>query len=162
MVYSASDAEDAGGQSRKRKGRKTPSEREILDILFAQGIILTCPDCGEPITDRKNIARDHTWSIATGGPDIASNMRYVHQTPCHDIKTRGSGATTAGTDVGVAAKMKRLARKREVELGLRAPKKKKKIPGRGFPSKEERAALKERARPLGGAGLKRQLPTRQR
>jgi hypothetical protein len=155
------DAKDAAGQSRKRKSRRTPTEREILDILFAQGIILICPDCGDPITDRKNIARDHQWSVATGGPDTPSNMRYIHQSPCHDIKTRGAGATTAGTDVGVAAKMKRIARKREEDMGLREPKKKKKIGGRGFLSKEERAALKARGLP-GGAGLKRQLPTRQR
>jgi hypothetical protein len=144
MASSDPDASAADGQSRKKKARKQPGERAVLDMLFAQpGTVITCPICGLPIAERGNIARDHDWSLGTGGPDIWANQRYVCKL-CHDIKTRGAGATTAGTDVGVAAKMKRIARKREEELGLRKPKKKAKIKGGGFPSKEERAKIKAR------------------
>jgi hypothetical protein len=144
MASSGPGANGAEGRSRK-KARKQPGEKAVLDMLYAQpGTVIICAICGLPITERANVARDHEWSIGTGGPDVWANQRYCHQLPCHDRKTRGSGATTAGTDVGVAAKMKRIQRKREEEAGIRKPRKKAKIKSRGFAPKEVREAAKSR------------------
>ncbi len=65
---------------------------------------------------------DHTWALglrertADGGyiPD-ANDPRYIRPKlkEQHAVKTRGNGATTAGSDVHVIAKTKRLAREQE-------------------------------------------------
>lgn len=60
---------------------------------------------------------DHAWSLNTRTINADGEMdphpndpRYIVplRKAAHDIKTRGSGATTAGSDVGKGAKLKRI------------------------------------------------------
>ncbi len=70
------------------------------------------------------IEREHFHELALGGLDEISNMFFSHKR-CHDIITRGSGATTAGSSVGRIAKAKRLEAKRLGKVKI-----KRKIPSR--------------------------------
>ena len=60
---------------------------------------------------------DHSWSLNTRTVNAAGEMephpndpRYIVplRKAAHDVKTRGSGATTAGSDVHKGAKLKRI------------------------------------------------------
>ncbi len=62
---------------------------------------------------------DHAPALALRGLDQygeiyppANDWRFLRpmRKADHDLKTRGTGATTAGSDVGVAAKLKRVAK----------------------------------------------------
>lgn len=110
-----------------------------LKIIVAQA---NCPLCGGKLGDLANIDFDHAEALALGGADEIENLRAVHR-DCHAVKTRGAGATTAGSDIGKIAKQKRLIRKqtefreRVLAKGGRAsePKPKTKAVKRAWPSR---------------------------
>lgn len=67
---------------------------------------------------------DHTWALGLrertqdgGYIPAANDPRYIRPKvkDGHAVKTRGNGATTAGSDVGRIAKVRRIIRKREAE-----------------------------------------------
>lgn len=82
---------------------------------------------------------DHAWAlrlrdINADGTDYVPHQhddRYIDALcpPCHHAKTHGTGATTAGTDIGKI--------KKERKAG-RPGKPKRKMQGRGFPPKGSR------------------------
>lgn len=97
--------------------RKRFSEREVIETLAWQGILVTCFRCRAPfytpaptggmfnLSDK--IEREHIHEVALGGPDIPKNCRYSCG-PCHDKVTNGTKATSAGSSKQRIAKVKRL------------------------------------------------------
>jgi hypothetical protein len=83
--------------------------REIITILLRQGSTVRCFRCGEPILYAEDAEREHFLERALGGDDSIENARISHA-GCHAQITRGTGATTAGTSVGKAAKDKRIGK----------------------------------------------------
>jgi len=47
----------------------------------------TCPDCGQPIRDGQVVHFDHAVPLIDGGKHAESNLRAIHDRPCHRIKT---------------------------------------------------------------------------
>ena len=89
--------------------RRRLSVTDKLSIMVRQS---ACPLCGEKLGRLDDIDFDHFQALALGGEDTNENMRAVHRA-CHRVKTSGTKATTAGSDVQVFAKGKRLARDTE-------------------------------------------------
>jgi hypothetical protein len=89
--------------------------REVITVLLRQGSKILCFRCHEPILYAEDAEREHYLEKALGGDDSALNARISH-CGCHAQVTRGTGATTAGSSVGKAAKDKRIAKgKMEVQ-----------------------------------------------
>ena len=89
-------------------------ERRALTLGDRVKILLRqahCPICGDLLGSR-TVHWDHEWAIGRGGRDSLDNIRAVHAVPCHSEKTRGRGATTAGSDIGEISKSKRLEAER--------------------------------------------------
>jgi len=102
--------------------RKSETPAMVRRILCAQGDI-KCPLCKEPLLPTDKLIREHMHALGLGGPDTEDNMAYVHK-KCANKKTRGSGATTAGSDIGNIAKINRITgktgqNKRKVEIANR-------------------------------------------
>lgn len=57
----------------------------------------------------------------------------------HAVKTRGNGGTTAGSDIHMIAKVKRMERKRLAPDETEPRRRKRKIASRPFPKRERRA-----------------------
>ena len=79
---------------------------------------------------------EHQVALVLGGADDETNMAPAH-VDCHRTKTSGRPATSHGSDVHAAAKIRRLTR-------VKSARKHKRIAGRGFPPKEYRRAAMER------------------
>lgn len=96
--------------------RKRMTEREVIAILIRQKAVIPCCRCRVALTleDVPSIEREHLHPIALGGADDVENAAYSHR-DCHAVRTRGSGATTAGSDIGNIAKTKRLEKRRLAE-----------------------------------------------
>ncbi len=86
---------------------------------------ILCPLCYAPILPGGPTILEHLHAIGLGGPDTPENRRLVHK-HCADRKTFGTKATTAGSDIHLIAKGRRL----RGETGQGRPKRK--IQGRGF------------------------------
>jgi len=95
--------------------RKRMTEREVIAILIRQKAVIPCCRCRVALTlaDVPAIEREHLHPIALGGADDVENAAYSHR-DCHAVRTRGSGATTAGSDIGNIAKTRRLEKKRRL------------------------------------------------
>lgn len=89
--------------------RRRLSVTDKLLIMVRQSI---CPLCGDRLGSLSNVDFDHEQALALGGADTNENIRAVHR-QCHRVKTSGTKATTAGSDVQVIAKGKRLSRDTE-------------------------------------------------
>lgn len=103
----------------------------------------------------EDIEWDHTWALglrprtADGGYDPPANdPRYIRpkRRGMHHIKTRGNGATTAGSDVGNMRHLRGLTKSQEEfqrRLLAKVPgeprQKTGSIRGRGFPKKQRPA-----------------------
>jgi 5-methylcytosine-specific restriction endonuclease McrA len=68
-----------------------------------------CKKCDCKIPSMSEAQFDHIHPANLGGPDTVENCNTLC-IPCHKVKTFGTKATTAGSDVQVAAKVKRLAK----------------------------------------------------
>ncbi len=86
---------------------------------------IICPLCYEPIQPGGRTILEHMHALGLGGPDTPENRRLVHK-HCADKKTFGTKATTAGSDIQLIAKGKRL----RGETGQGRPKRE--IKSRGF------------------------------
>lgn len=96
--------------------RRKPTTLDKLKVMVAQA---RCPRCKGKLGTLAETEFDHVHPLALGGADDITNLVAVH-VDCHAVKTRGSGATTAGSDIGNIAKTKRLAEKtREFEQNRR-------------------------------------------
>lgn len=94
--------------------RRSITAAQMRDILIAQaaaaGHPIPCPLCPEPILPGQRTVREHLHAIGLGGADAPENERLVHF-ECADRKTRGTKATSAGSDVHAMAKHRRLTGK---------------------------------------------------
>lgn len=108
--------------------RKTCTAAQMRDMLIGQayhlGGPIPCALCFEPILPEHRTIREHMHAIGLDGPDTPDNWRLVHWW-CADHKTRGTRATTYGSDIHAIAKGKRL--RGETKTGPKA-----KIQSRGF------------------------------
>lgn len=84
--------------------RKRLSLAEKLQIMARQA---RCPICQEKLGPLQDVEFDHEHALALGGADAIDNIRAVHKA-CHGLKTVGPPATSAGSDVHLIAKEKRL------------------------------------------------------
>lgn len=89
--------------------RRRLSVTDKLAVMVRQSV---CPLCGERLGALDDVDFDHFQALALGGADTTENLRAVHR-QCHRTKTSGTKATTAGSDVQMIAKGKRLAREAE-------------------------------------------------
>ena len=87
------------------------TERQVIYTLLLQGAVIPCGICRVAIKLGEDVERDHCVPLALDGADTPENSRFAHAT-CHARKTRGSGATTCGSDIGEISKTRRLERKR--------------------------------------------------
>ena len=71
-----------------------------------------CPLCDGRLGSIENVDFDHDTPLALGGADDETNLRAVHR-DCHRIKTSGTKATSAGSDIHIIAKTKRLSKEQE-------------------------------------------------
>lgn len=107
--------------------RRRFTEREVLETLALQGVLVWCYRC-HVVLDPRTAEREHLLEVALGGPDIPANCAYSCD-KCHLTVTNGTKATTAGSSKQRIAKVKR----------IRAGGKKKKGPrikSRPFPKKQ--------------------------
>ena len=117
--------------------RRKLTTLDKLKIVVAQA---RCPLCGERLGDLADLDFDHAHALALGGADEIENLRAVHR-DCHAVKTRGAGATTAGSDVGKMKKLRKLVakqaafRERVLAKGGQASAPKPKKPRRPWPSR---------------------------
>jgi hypothetical protein len=114
--------------------RKARTEKQVLDIIFRQAK-LSCPKCGAELC-RNGIQRDHMHAIKLGGDDAPENEWYICL-ECHNLKTNGNGATSAGSDKHKIAHGKRIRTKAAISRGELPAPRKAKIANRPF-SKQSR------------------------
>ena|SRR3990167_2349337 len=118
----------------QRPKRKAILDRIKLLVVLRQNAL--CSHCGILLGPIDAIAFDHRPAIALREIDHAHNdyvpaqlnsdyIEAVHR-DCHNIRTFGKPATTAGSDIGNIAKAKRLAKRGKIT------KPKRKIPSRPF------------------------------
>ncbi|KRE08178.1 hypothetical protein ASE61_00740 [Bosea sp. Root670] len=116
-----------------------------LKIVVAQA---KCSLCGESLVNLSEVDFDHAHALALGGADEIENLRAVHR-ECHAVKTRGAGATTAGSDIGKMKKLRHLVAKetafrervlakggRAVEAKIKPRAGKRAWPSRPFPNRK--------------------------
>ena len=97
-------AAGASAPSPERSPRRKFGLRAYLEVMVRQA---RCPLCGERLGSLDGLHWDHVIPIALGGADDPDNLQAVHR-ECHDRKTRGLPATTAGSDIHAIAKVRRL------------------------------------------------------
>ncbi len=91
-----------------RRATTVANMREMLiQQAFEWGRALVCPLCELDIMPGKETIREHMHALGLDGPDIPENWRLVHKL-CARRKTIGTKATTAGSDIQLIAKGKRL------------------------------------------------------
>lgn len=74
--------------------RRWTSKRDLALLRLGQGG--RCFKCHEPL---EVFHIDHFLALKLGGTDTFDN-KVLLCIPCHAAKTHGTGATTAGTDIG--------------------------------------------------------------
>ena len=128
--------------------RKSPTPGQVRDVLIKQayelGSPIVCPLCSGPMYPWQPLIREDMHAVALGGVDGPENWRYVHK-ECAHKKTFGTKATTAGSDIHLIAKGKRLRgetgqnrRKAKIKSpGFKKDGPKRKIQSRGFARNKE-------------------------
>lgn len=87
--------------------RQTITDKMKWRALFHR-FPIPCAICNHPIFWDEEIDWDHVHPIALGGEHSHANLRPLHAN-CHQKKTSGSKATSAGSDIHMIAKAKRIA-----------------------------------------------------
>jgi hypothetical protein len=88
--------------------RRKLSQKDKLEILIRQSV---CPLCGERLGKLEDVDFDHVHQLALGGSDNDNgNFQALHRS-CHRVKTSGTKATSAGSDIHEISKTKRLGKK---------------------------------------------------
>jgi 5-methylcytosine-specific restriction endonuclease McrA len=110
--------------------RQAITEKMKVDSLLWHASMtpfpIRCGICKEPIIPmerEKGLEWDHIVALAFDGDHAFYNLRPLHKA-CHRLKTSGTKATTAGSDIHMTAKAKRIARggkksKRPMKSGKR-------------------------------------------
>jgi hypothetical protein len=124
--------------------RRRYKEWEVIAVLLNQGVKISCPACRRPITDPKNVQREHLHQLGLDGQEVIENCQYWHKTPCSHEKTHGTKATSAGSDAHARAKVRRLSGQTKGRPKRKWPSSK--IPSRPFP---------EVKRPMRGSPVRR-------
>ena len=108
--------------------RRSTTVANMCEMLLAQaaqsGHPIPCALCSHKILPGDKTIREHMHALGLDGPDIPDNWRLVHK-PCAKRKTYGTKATSAGSDIQLMAKHRRLT-------GKNKPKRKREIQSRGF------------------------------
>lgn len=124
-------------------------EKQIWNLLEAQGVTVPCGACQEPIAARQDCVRDHNIALRSIEEGLRAeydkpwNQRYLCH-PCNGTKTHKRGLNGLGSDAARLAKLRRIEKKK---LAPEEPKKpwptakssmvnaqgKAKIPSRPFP-----------------------------
>lgn len=89
--------------------RRAFKEREVLETLLGQGVLIPCYRCKVPMLALRHIEREHLLEVALEGPDEPGNCVYSHK-DCHAVITDGAPATTAGSSKNRIAKAKRFSK----------------------------------------------------
>lgn len=97
-----------------------------------------CP-CGA-ILEAGNYDIDHSTALVFGGLDELSNKVALCK-PCHKTKTFGNRATSAGSDLHMAAKIKRLTNHKPSKRPM--VKSGRKMPARKFSNKVDRDSSRD-------------------
>lgn len=99
------------------KPRRKREEFDLTTRLRAMARYLRCPGleeknlkCGKPFGRLEEIEFDHIMRDELSGGNGVENCRPICK-ECHRIKTYGVPATTAGSDIHMAAKAKRIQKK---------------------------------------------------
>lgn len=109
--------------------RYTPDKQIARLFVMQEGKCIACPE--KLFAKPRNFIIEHITALALGGLDTFENKELrCHY--CARAKTIGTGATTAGSDIGKIAKLKRLEAKR---LGTKPAKPKRQWASRPFPSR---------------------------
>lgn len=123
--------------SRKRAEFTTLTKlRAVARYLRCPGVPEKRRQCGKAFGRLEDIRFDHVAAETFTHDSSPENCRPLCQ-ECHDLKTFGSRATSAGSDVHMAAKGKRL--RGETKQGPKA-----KIQSRPFPTAEQRRVLRDK------------------
>jgi hypothetical protein len=120
--------------------RRALSQSNFVRMLLAQGAVIPCGKCKRPITDPKNIEREHLNELEISGDDSVGNQQLWHKRPCSHEKTNGRPATTLGSSKHVIAKARRMERART------EPKKQSALSRRCEWAKQEKAKRKAQER----------------
>lgn len=111
--------------SAERPKRKAIPDRIKLEVVLHQNGL--CPHCGERLGALKDLNFDHRPAIINRDVNAAGTdyvpaqldpefIQAIHILPCHRERTIGRGGekrtTTAGSDIGIRDKTKRLVEKR--------------------------------------------------
>jgi HNH endonuclease len=132
-----------GGEVMKRKAI---TERMKIMAVLAR-FNLPCWLCHNRIGPFDKVEWDHMVPLGLGGEHYFRNLAPVHKT-CHDKKTRGTKATTAGSDIGKISKERRIIREckfvvKKRKPGARKPKSSwpsRKMQSKPFQKREKNAA----------------------
>jgi hypothetical protein len=108
--------------------RRALSQSNFVRMLLNQGAVIPCGKCKRPITDPKNIEREHLNELAISRDDSVENQQLWHKKPCSHEKTNGTPATSLGSSKHIIAKIKRMT-------GQTKTGPKRKIPSRPFPKR---------------------------
>lgn len=91
------------------------TERRAMTTTFKLAVMVKqarCPLCHERLGSLTEVDFDHSTPLALGGADDETNVVAVHRS-CHRMKTSGTQATSAGSDIHAIAKSKRLTKAQE-------------------------------------------------
>jgi 5-methylcytosine-specific restriction endonuclease McrA len=92
----------------RRMKRKAITDKMKLEGAICWGSVV-CTNCCIRFKFPREIEWDHFNPVAMGGRHDDSNIRPLCK-ECHKLKTFGSKATTAGSDIHKIAKVKRIAK----------------------------------------------------
>ncbi len=87
--------------------RQAITDKMKLSALFYR-FPIPCGICNYPLFWDEEMDWDHVHPIALDGEHSHRNLRPLHSN-CHRKKTSGSKATSAGSDIHMIAKVKRIA-----------------------------------------------------
>jgi hypothetical protein len=96
------------------------ARRSITDRMKWKALLdrysIPCTKCRLRIKADQSIEWDHYWPLALDGPHGFEAIRPLHK-ECHALKSFGSKATSAGSDIHAIAKAKRIARGGKTKSG---------------------------------------------
>lgn len=113
----------------KKRPRKRFTDRQVLETLLHQGVVILCHRCDVPFSLEKDedveaggfmiasqpnphwvgrVQREHLHEHGLDGPDTPANCRYSCEAS-HKVVTFGTKATTAGSSKARMAKADRIA-----------------------------------------------------
>ncbi len=73
--------------------RKAITPAMKLECLFARKAVV-CAICKDPIETQAECEWDHFHALCLGGPDVADNLRPVHDY-CHKLKSKADARAMA-------------------------------------------------------------------